>query len=137
MDNLYSLYYRYNGDWKQVMSDVKHVTFTRYGVWTLDVRTNEVSFLQPSVSGSTNQIMFDIRKLSEYANDIASTKTGRLFLLLTNGNLIERIGVTSMNPFSKVVGISVDSLYDGDNTIIGRSRDGIFYKIGGELSSLR
>lgn len=118
------------------MSDVKHVTFTRYGVWTLDVRTNEVSFLQPSVSGSTNQIMFDIRKLSEYANDIASTKTGRLFLLLTNGNLIERIGVTSMNPFSKVVGISVDSLYDGDNTIIGRSRDGIFYKIGGELSSL-
>ena len=133
---MYSLYYRYNGDWKPVMSDVKHVTFTKYGIWTLDVRTNEVSFVQPSISGSTNQIMFDIRKLREYANDIASTKTGRLFILLTNGNLIERIGVTSMNPFSKVIGINVDSLYDGDNTIIGRRKDGIFYKIGGKLNNL-
>lgn len=118
------------------MSYVKHVTFTKYGIWTLDVRTNEVSFVQPSISDSTNQIMFDIRKLSEYANDIASTKTGRLFMLLTNGNLIERTGVTSINPFSKVIGISVDSLYDGDNTIIGRGKDGIFYKIGGKLNSL-
>lgn len=57
-------------------------------------------------------------------------------MLLTNGNLIERTGVTSINPFSKVIGISVDSLYDGDNTIIGRGKDGIFYKIGGKLNSL-